>query len=213
MLTLRITHPILGTASPHLLQVDMQARPGALVEVAGSSGVGKTTLFRILAGLTRPKKAFIATPHATWVDTEAGIFLRPQRRGVALMFQDYALFPHMSVYENIAFAQPRTPSIVIMDLLQQLDLTPLAATSARRLSGGQQQRVALARALAQEAPVLLLDEPFSAVDKALRIQMKQAILDAHLRRKSTTFVISHRPEDFKEEADIHLRIDAIPCTP
>ena len=132
----------------------------------GPSGSGKTTLLRLLAGLDRPDDGVIVVPRATWFDAARGIHLPPQQRRAGFLFQDYALFPHLTVAANVAYAAAtaRRPA-------SSCDAFGLADTGRRQpraISGGQQQRVALARALAAEPALLLLDEPLSALDAATR---------------------------------------------
>jgi len=145
----------------------------------GPSGSGKTTVLRCLAGLERPEAGTIHCGDVTWLDAARGIFLPPQRRGIGYLFQEYALFPHLSVAQNIAYgltglseAERRRRVVDMLDLVQ---LAGLEARHPKQLSGGQQQRVALARALAPRPQLLLLDEPLSALDATIRDQLRQAI--------------------------------------
>jgi molybdate transport system ATP-binding protein len=134
----------------------------------GPSGSGKTTLLRLLAGLDRPDEGVIACRGATWYDSSRGVHLPPQRRRAGFLFQDYALFPHLTVEANVAFAG-RERAAALMDTF---GLADLAALYPRAISGGQQQRVALARALAAGSALLLLDEPLSALDAASRVRLR-----------------------------------------
>ena len=134
----------------------------------GPSGSGKTTLLRLLAGLDRPDEGVIACRGATWYDSSRGVHLPPQRRRAGFLFQDYALFPHLTVEANVAFAG-RERAAALMDTFGIADL---AALYPRAISGGQQQRVALARALAAGSALLLLDEPLSALDAASRVRLR-----------------------------------------
>jgi molybdate transport system ATP-binding protein len=143
------------------LSLETGAETLALV---GPSGAGKTTLLRAIAGLVRPSRGRIAGGGETWFDSEAGIDLPPEERSVGLVFQDYALFPHLSVEENVRFGA-RAP---VGDALERLGIAALAHARPRELSGGERQRVALARALAREPNVLLLDEPLAALDAQMR---------------------------------------------
>jgi molybdate transport system ATP-binding protein len=140
----------------------------------GASGSGKTTLLRVLAGLDRPDAGVIQFGGQVWHDSARAIHLAPQERRAGFLFQDYALFPHLTVEGNVAFAAPRDTA---QGLLERLGLVELAGRFARELSGGQQQRVALARALAAGPRLLLLDEPLSALDAATRARTR-----AELRR-------------------------------
>jgi molybdate transport system ATP-binding protein len=152
----------------------------ALTVLFGPSGSGKTTVLRCLAGLERPESGVIRFAETTWFDAEQGIFLPPQERGIGFLFQDYALFPHLNVAENIAYGlrshlgraerQRR-----VEELVSLLGLAGLEARYPRQLSGGQQQRVALARALAPRPRLLLLDEPLSALDVPTREQLRREL--------------------------------------
>ena len=135
------------------------------------------------------------------LNTEKNINLPPQQRNIALMFQEYALFPNMTVWENIAFAQKQKDPAYISQLLENFKMEQLKNRKVTQLSGGQQQRVALARTLAQKASITLLDEPFSSVDATMRAIMKQEVLSFLTTTKSTIFIISHQTEDFEKEAD------------
>jgi molybdate transport system ATP-binding protein len=141
----------------------------------GPSGCGKTTALRCLAGLERPDAGFIRYGSETWFDAEQRIHLPPQRRRVGFLFQDYALFPHLSVAENVGYAVRRASRSQVAELLAAFELTGLEERYPAQISGGQQQRVALARALAARPRLLLLDEPLSALDAATRDELRPAL--------------------------------------
>lgn len=171
-------------AGPIPLEAELACGPGELLALVGPSGAGKTTLLRAIAGLTHPKSGYIACDGAVWLDTERGIAARPQARRVGLVFQHYALFPHMTAIQNVASAMGGAPKSEALerarDLLARVHLEDMAQRRPSELSGGQQQRVALARALARDPAVLLLDEPFSAVDRMTRRKLQRDL--AELRR-------------------------------
>lgn len=155
---------------PMRLAGSFSCAPGQMVALVGPSGAGKTSLLRAIAGLMKPQNATISVGQRCWCDTAQGLWVPPQQRQVGLVFQDYALMPHMSALDNIALPL-RGPDRLrrAEDMLRRVGLGP--AHGQRRpaqLSGGQQQRVAVARALVREPAVLLLDEPFSAVDQMNR---------------------------------------------
>ncbi|MDX1574250.1 MAG: ATP-binding cassette domain-containing protein [Methylophaga sp.] len=157
--------------APIPLDVQFNCAAGQLLALVGPSGAGKTTILRAIAGLLRSQQGHIICNSAVWQDSESGIDLTPQQRRVGIVFQDYALFPHLTVADNLYLALPyqlKNNSQRIDELLQQVNLHGLAARYPSQLSGGQKQRVALARALARDPQVLLLDEPFSADDKDTR---------------------------------------------
>ena len=154
----------------------------------GPSGSGKTTLLRMLAGLERPDAGYIALGEKVWFDAARAIHLPPERRRAGFLFQDYGLFPHLTVAENVAYAAPRETA---RELLDRFGLTELAARKPRAISGGQQQRVALARALAAEPALLLLDEPLSALDAATRSRMRYELRGMLLTGGVPSIVVTH----------------------
>jgi molybdate transport system ATP-binding protein len=181
----------LRAASPIPLDLDLEVGGGELLALVGPSGSGKTTVLRAIAGLHRPRAGHIRWNNDIWLDRERGIDLRPQQRRVGLVFQDYALFPHLNVLDNVAVAiDAHADSVArdrVRDLLERVSLNGLEARYPAELSGGQQQRVALARALAREPRVLLLDEPFSAVDMMTRQRLQWEL--AALRREIDTPIV------------------------
>lgn len=158
--------------TPVPLDVAFRVDPGELLALVGHSGSGKTTILRSIAGLWTPRTARVAVGGRVWLDTGAGLNLAPHRRRVGVVFQSYALFPHMTAGQNVASAIDHLPAGArVAEAERLLDLVNLQGLAGRRpaqLSGGQQQRVAVARALARRPDALLLDEPFSAVDRATR---------------------------------------------
>ena len=173
------------------LRIKTAIKTGELVALFGSSGAGKTTLLRILAGLVQPDKGIIKCKETVWFDSEKGIHVSPQNRNISLMFQDYALFPNMTVEENIQFAQAKKDDKTVTDLLAIFGLTEFRKRKPNGLSGGQKQRVALARALARKPQLLLLDEPLSALDAAMRSSLQNEIAQAHQLLGGTTIMVSH----------------------
>lgn len=174
------------------LEVCCKLKSQDLITLFGKSGAGKTTILRILAGLGEPDCGIIQVNGATWYDSKAKINLPPQKRGIGFVFQDYALFPNMSVEENLRFALPKNaPKNRIESLLEITELGALRDLKPNMLSGGQQQRVALARALVRSPEILLLDEPFSALDYAMAHKLQEELLRIHRHFKLTTFLVSH----------------------
>ncbi|MFL5897902.1 MAG: ATP-binding cassette domain-containing protein [Solirubrobacterales bacterium] len=161
------------------LSVELAVGPGERLALAGPSGAGKTTLLRIAAGLVRPAAGRVAIGEEVWLDTEAGREVPAERRRCGVVFQDYALFPHLSAWRNVAFgmARPRRERRGrAQELLARFGLGTLADASPASLSGGERQRVALARALAAEPRALLLDEPLAALDPGSR---REALRELH----------------------------------
>lgn len=168
--------------APIPLNVDFRVEPGELLALVGHSGSGKTTLLRTIAGLWRPAQARVRVDGATWLDTAARVDLPAHRRRIGVVFQNYALFPHMTAAQNVMAAMDRADRAEAERILDLVNLHGLAERRPAQLSGGQQQRVAVARALARRPQALLLDEPFSAVDRATRERLYAEIiaLRAHL---------------------------------
>jgi molybdate transport system ATP-binding protein len=173
------------------LHIKATLNQGELFVVFGDSGAGKTTMLRILAGLTMPDKGYIKVGSEIWLDTASGINLPVQLRNIGFMFQDYALFPNMTVFENILYAQKKKEKQEAGELIEKFGLSEFKNRKPARLSGGQMQRVALARALARRPDILLLDEPLSALDSKTRALLQDEVLKAHETHKTTTFLVSH----------------------
>ncbi len=177
--------------------------PGRRVVIYGASGAGKSQMLKAIAGLMRPHAGRIELAGRVLFDAAAGIDISPQRRRVGYLFQDYALFPHLNVRQNIGFGlqrgwrnPPRRGDDAAVNYwLEAFGLEAVAQQLPEQLSGGQRQRVALARALIAEPDALLLDEPFAALDPALRVRMRQE-LDALQRRLDIPMLlITHDPDD------------------
>ena len=174
------------------LEVDVALAEGEFVTLFGQSGAGKTTLLRMLAGLTGPDRGRIVIGGEVWFDSEQHIDLPPQRREIGLVFQDYALFPNMTVRQNLAFAlADKKQGGRVDELIDMMQLGALQQRLPATLSGGQKQRVALARALVRRPKLLLLDEPFSALDAETRIRLQDEILRLHRNFGLTTLIVSH----------------------
>lgn len=191
VLSIYIEHAMHTSDGKKMLEVNTQIMPHELLCLFGHSGAGKTTILRILAGLTKPDKGRIMFNNTVWFDSEKKINLPPQQRNVGFMFQDYALFPNMSIEKNIRFAQKEKNEMVVEKLLLLFDLAELRHRKPGQLSGGQKQRVALARALATKPSILMLDEPLSAVDSEMREALQHEIKKAHNFLKTTTLMVSH----------------------
>ncbi|MEH6647527.1 molybdenum ABC transporter ATP-binding protein [Sulfitobacter sp.] len=190
---------------PIPLDVAFSVAPGEVLALVGPSGSGKTTLLRSIAGLWHPDTLRVVVDGEVWTDTKAGLDLAPHKRRVGMVFQNYALFPHMTAAQNIATAIDHLPSIQraaeALRLLDLVQLNDLADRKPAQLSGGQQQRVALARALARQPAALLLDEPFSAVDRATREQLQASIIGLRAYLSMPTILVTHDMNEAQLLAD------------
>lgn len=192
MININIHKTLTAPQGDFLLKIDLNIQQGEFVTLYGPSGAGKSSVLRILSGLLRPDNGTIHVKGATWFDAKTHV--SPQARNIGFVFQDYALFPHMTVKQNLAFALAKGQDLAIIDeLLHIFELEKLADQKPPLLSGGQQQRVALARALVQQPCILLLDEPFSALDYALRMKLQDYLKTVHEHFQLTTILVSHDP--------------------
>jgi molybdate transport system ATP-binding protein len=208
MIDIAVAKTLDSASGPLRLEVDTRIECGSFVTLFGPSGAGKTTILRMLAGLATPERGRIVVDGVTWFDAERRIDLPPQKRAIGFVFQDYALFPNLSVRENIAYAVERRDAAWVDELL---DITGLGALRDRlpaTLSGGQKQRVALARAIARRPSLLLLDEPLSALDLALRSQLQDELAALHKRFGLTTILVSHELGEVFKLSQRVLRLEA-----
>jgi molybdate transport system ATP-binding protein len=201
----------LQNSLPMQLDAAFDCAAGELVALVGPSGSGKTSLLRAVAGLLagRSLRGRITVGEACWFDSDQGINLPPQQRQVGLVFQHYALFPHLSAIENIAIgAGPERAASGFAPLLERLGLLGLEQRRPAQLSGGQQQRVALARALAREPRVLLLDEPFSAVDAPSRQALYRELASLRQTLSTPIVLVTHDLGEARRLADRVVILDA-----
>ena len=182
-------------------QASLEVEAGTLLALLGPSGCGKTTLLRLIAGLDRPHTGAIEVGGRT-VEA-AKVHVPPERREVGLVFQEYALFPHLCVADNVAFGLPRGHDRVdrVQDMLAQVGLDGLGERMPHELSGGQQQRVALARALAPGPRLIMLDEPFSNLDPALREDVRREVRRVLRAANATAIIVTHDQEEALSLAD------------
>lgn len=180
--------------------VDLEVEPGTLCALLGPSGCGKTTTLRLIAGLERPDRGEIAVGER--VLSGPGAFVAPERRRIGMVFQDYALFPHYDVAGNVAYGLGRKPDRRrVQEVLELVGLEHEGSRPVHELSGGQQQRVALARALAPAPELVLLDEPFSNLDAALRDRLRQDVGEILHRAGVTVLFVTHDQEEALSLAD------------
>ncbi|EAH9824591.1 sulfate/molybdate ABC transporter ATP-binding protein [Campylobacter coli] len=189
MIKIDIKLPINTAKGKKQLELNTCLKANEITAIFGESGAGKTTLLKIIAGLIKPEFGRIEVGDELWFDTQKNVNLAIQKRKIGFVFQDYALFPNMSVKENISYAA--TSKQKAEELLSLMNLENLAKIYPKNLSGGQAQRVALARALAREPQILLLDEPLSALDFKMRSFLQDELVKILQHFKITTLLVSH----------------------
>ncbi len=178
-------------------QLELGLEVEGTVALVGPSGAGKTSVLRAIAGLARPASGRIALDGDAWFDSAAGLFRKPDERRVGLVFQEYALFPHMNVRQNIAYGGRGR----VDEFLERFRISHLAQARTTDLSGGERQRVALARALARDPGVLLLDEPLSALDAHTKIAVRAELQELLRELDLPTLLVTHDYEDAAALAD------------
>jgi len=196
MLRVDIKKALHGSAGEMELACSFEIKKGEFLAVTGPSGSGKTTLLRIIAGLEKAE-GMVEAGGETWQDGKTS--LPPQKRKVGFVFQDYALFPNMNVEENLMYVKKDRK--LANELLEMTGLKELSKRYPAMLSGGQKQRVALCRALMRKPDVLLLDEPFSALDISMRQKLQKELLNIHKKFSLTTVMVTHSPSEIYRLAD------------
>jgi molybdate transport system ATP-binding protein len=198
-------HVRLAQSAPIPLAAELDCAPGETLALVGPSGSGKSTILRCIAGLHRAREGRIDCGAQTWFDAAGGIDGSPQARSVGLVFQNYALFPHLSALANVMAAMSHLPPADRdargRELLARVHLNGLEARKPAALSGGQQQRVAVARALARDPQVLLLDEPFSAVDRVTRQKLYRELTELRRTLALPIVLVTHDLDEASMLAD------------
>jgi len=194
MIKINIQKALHGSLGDMMLDVKLNIKKGEFIALMGASGSGKTTLLRILAGLENAEGE-ISVEDTVWLRDKKK--LPPQQREIGFVFQDYALFDNMTVEENLLFVNEDKD--LASKLLEMTELTALSKRNVQGLSGGQKQRVSLCRAMMKKPKLLLMDEPLSALDSAMRSKLQEEILKLHKTFGTTTIMISH-----DTEASYHL---------
>lgn len=175
------------------LHLELEFKKGDLVTLYGESGAGKTSTLRMLAGLLTPDRGRIVVGGQTWFDSGSKINLRPQQRKLGFVFQDYALFPHMTVRENLEYGlKSREDKNIVSHLIELVSLEDLQDRRPVTLSGGQKQRVALARALINQPSILLADEPTGNLDSKSSLEVMRLLTQTH-EQGQTVLVVTHDP--------------------
>jgi len=209
MIALHLNKKLAASQGAMNLDIKLTIQQGQFIALHGPSGAGKTTILRMLAGLLKPDKGTIKVQSNTWLDTQHKINIPPQQRELGFVFQEYTLFPNMTVRKNIEFALKKGQnSNMVNELISITELDSLQHQQPKNLSGGQKQRVALARALVQKPKILLLDEPLSALDLNKRNTLQYYIKKLHNDYQLTTILVSHDPTEIIKMADIVYCIDS-----
>ncbi len=201
MLKIDIKKALHGFSGEMNLDVDIKIEEREFIALAGQSGSGKTTLLRIIAGLEMPDSGVLSMDETLWFRRGEGknLLVEAQKRGVGFVFQDYALFPNMTVLENLLFVNK--DRVLAEKMLEMVELEELKNRYPATLSGGQKQRVALVRSLMNRPKILLLDEPLSALDPAMRTKLQDELLRIHKEFAITTIMVSHDPSEIYRIAD------------
>ncbi|MEO1434743.1 MAG: ATP-binding cassette domain-containing protein [Bacteroidota bacterium] len=206
MIEIRCTKQLMTASGLEVLRLDVALPIGKCIGVFGQSGIGKTTLLRLLAGLEKPDSGWIRFKDQVWSDENH--FLPPQERQVGLAAQEASLFPHLSVRQNMAFGMPKDlQPEMLSELLAIMGLEQLADQNPRRLSGGQQQRVSLARALLAQPQLLLLDEPFTGLDQAIKGQILNYVQTYRQKHHLSTIIVSHSIPDLYKLCDLVISME------
>ncbi|MEZ0322991.1 MAG: ATP-binding cassette domain-containing protein [Hydrogenothermaceae bacterium] len=189
MIKVDVKKKLFGPDGEFWLDIDFEIEKNEFLAVFGKSGTGKTTLLRIIAGLEVADEGYIEFNGKVYFDSRRGINLPPQKRNIGFVFQNYALFPNMTVYQNLLYAYNDKKKAD--EILEKVELYQLKDRYPSTLSGGQQQRVALARALMRNPDILLLDEPLSALDPSIRSKLQEELKSIHKNFGLTSLIVSH----------------------
>jgi len=202
MIEVRFEKALSGQSGRLDLKIDLGLEKGGFYALMGESGAGKTSILKIIAGLMRPDGGFIRYHDHIWYDDRSKVFVKPQMRKVGFVFQDYALFPNMTVEQNLSYALADSiENGLLNEILELMDLKSLVKSKPQQLSGGQQQRVALARAILRKPEIVLLDEPLSALDRKLRKKLQNDLESLHKHYGFTTLMVTHDESEVTRLAD------------
>lgn len=202
MINIAIEKKLKAYHGQQVLLVNRQFATGSVTKIYGPSGSGKTTFLKIIAGLVTPEKGTIACDGGTWFNAETKINLPAQKRNTGFVFQQYALFPNMTVRQHLEYATADEAWIKRLLFLGKLDT--LQEHKPDYLSGGQQQRLAILRALATKPQILLMDEPFSALDPKMKAELIAELKALLKELGTTTLIVSHNPQELDGWADGEL---------
>jgi molybdate transport system ATP-binding protein len=184
------------------LKLEGSAQNGDFICIYGPSGAGKTSFLRVLAGLEKLDSGSIEINNEIWANSKSQFHLPASKRKIGYVFQDYALFPNMTVYENLKYALEKgDDKNIIEDLIDMVEMRPLINRKPTTLSGGEKQRVALARAMVRKPNLLLLDEPMAALDWKMKSKLQDYLATIHQKLKPITFMVSHDVGEIFKLAD------------
>jgi molybdate transport system ATP-binding protein len=204
MISIDIEKKLKAYSGQQWLKVKHYFMPGGITKIYGPSGAGKTTFLKIIAGLVEPEKGSIKVDEAFWLDTSSKVNLSPQKRMTGFVFQNYALFPNMTVQQHLEYATD--DKLWIDRLLKIGKLETLTTHKPEHLSGGQQQRVAILRALAPKPKLLLMDEPFSALDPKMKSELITELQSLFAELKITVMIVTHNPAELNGWCDGEMEI-------
>jgi molybdate transport system ATP-binding protein len=205
MISVDIEKKLRAYKGQHVLKIKKDFAPGSITKIYGPSGAGKTTFLKTIAGFTTPENGKIITRGITWLDTAQKINLQPQQRRVGFVFQDYALFPNMTVLQHLEYAT--NDKGWIERLLQTGKLETFKTHKPEYLSGGQQQRLAIMRALAIKPKLILMDEPFSALDPKTKSALIEDLKAIFAELQATILIVTHNPQELDGLTDLELIIE------
>lgn len=201
MIELQLEKSLFGPEGKMKLAVSCQIAKGELIGIYGPSGAGKSSILRLISGLMKAEGGLLKVDGEVWYSNAGAVNLKPTKRNIGMVFQEHSLFPNMSIAENLEFAlsKGQSPQIV-QELLERVGLKKMASKMPSVLSGGQKQRVALARAMIRKPKILLLDEPFSALDMKMRARLQEYLVQFHKEFGLTTLLVSHDASEISRMA-------------
>jgi molybdate transport system ATP-binding protein len=207
MISIDIEKKLKAYQGQQVLKIAAQFPAGSITKIYGPSGAGKTTFLKIIAGLTDPEKGKITVDNTIWLDTEANISLSPQKRKVGFVFQNYALFPNMTVQQHLEYATDDQQWIERLFAIGKLET--FAKHKPEYLSGGQQQRLSILRAMAVKPKLLLMDEPFSALDPKMKSELIPELKLLWEEIGCTTIIVSHNPQELEGLNALEMEINPL----
>lgn len=201
MLKIEVSKNIKSIRGETSLDISADFNPIAITGIYGNSGEGKTTLFNMIAGIAEPTQGSILLHDTTWFDSSKKINLKTQKRNIGYIFQQNSLFPHFTVKENILYAVNDAKSVDISNLLEQVEMPGMEDRYPHQLSGGQIQRIAIARALAQKANIIMMDEPFSALDLEIKQKLYRLLKEFKQKFNLMILIVTHDINDIYQLCD------------